>query len=109
MANQAPIFTDTWDLCEWLLRHLQRDPSVLARTLCDDALALMDLIAWALKDWRRDERLEDADERLLALRLHLRLAGSLGLFEESQMLFALEATDRIGRQLGGWQRARHPA
>lgn len=105
MANRAPIFTDTFALCEWLLRHLDREPSVLARTLCDNALTLLELITFALKDRLRDERLAEADDRLTALRLQLRLAGSTGLFEAQQVVFALECADRIGRQLGGWQRA----
>jgi hypothetical protein len=41
--------------------------------------------------------------------MHLRLAGAIGLLDEQQVLFALEYADRIGRQLGGWQRARDTA
>ena len=105
MANHAPIFPDTFSLCEWLLHHLHREPGVLSQTLCDNALKLLEAITFALKDRWRQERLEEADDRLLALRLQLRLAGSIGLFDEQQVLFALECADRIGRQLGGWQRA----
>lgn len=103
--RHAPLFTDTFSLCQWLLRHLDRERGVLSRTLCENALALLEVVTLALKNRLREERLEDADERLIVLRMQLRLAGSLGLFEERQMLFALECADRIGRQLGGWQRA----
>ena len=109
MPNRAPIFADMFSLCEWLLHHLNREQDVLARTICDTALQLLEAITFALKDRRRDERLDEADERLIALRLHLRLAGAIGLFDEQQVLFALECADRIGRQLGGWQRARDTA
>jgi hypothetical protein len=109
MPNRAPIFTDTFSLCEWLLRHLDRESGVLSRTLCDNALKLLEALTLALKDRLRDERLEEADERLIALRMQLRLAGAIGLFDEHQLLFALECADRIGRQLGGWQRALNTA
>lgn len=108
MSNRAPLFTDTFSLCEWLLQHLDRvdrDSGVLARSLCDNSLKLLEAVTLALKNRLREERLEEADERLLALRTQLRLAGSVGLLDERQMLFALESADRIGRQLGGWQRA----
>lgn len=49
MANHAPIFTDTFSLCEWLLRHLDREPSVLARTICTTALTFLEVITLALK------------------------------------------------------------
>jgi len=109
MPNRAPIFTDTFALCEWLLQRLDREQGVLARTICNTAVQLLEEITFALKDRRRDERLEEADERLIALRMHLRLAGAIGLLDEQQVLFALECADRIGRQLGGWQRARDTA
>ena len=109
MPNRAPIFTDTFALCEWLLQHFDQEQGVLAHTICNTALQLLEEITFALKDRRRDERLDEADERLIALRLHLRLAGAIGLFDEHQVLFALECADRIGRQLGGWQRARDRA
>lgn len=109
MDNHAPIFSDTFTLCQWLLERLDGQPGVLATTLCRNALQLLEAVALALKGRQRDERLEEADERLIMLRLQLRLAATTGLLEEEQSLFALAEADRIGRQLGGWQRARHPA
>jgi hypothetical protein len=41
--------------------------------------------------------------------MHLRLAGAIEILDEQQVLFALAYADRIGRQLGGWQRARNTA
>ncbi len=104
MAAPAPIFADTFSFCEWLLNHLDRDSSALARHLCDNALHLLNTITLALRNRLREERLDEADEHLLALRVQLRLAGAIGLFSESQTLYALDTLDRIGRQLGGWQR-----
>jgi hypothetical protein len=103
--NRAPIFADTFSLCQWLLQHFDREPSMLARRLCDNVIVLLEVITLALRDHLRDERLDEADERLIALRLHLRLASETGLLNEQQLLFALDGADRIGRQLGGWQRS----
>ena len=109
MDNRAPIFTNTYTLCQWLLEHFDDHTGVLAATLCRNALQLLEAVALALKGRQRAERLEEADERLITLRLQLRLAEATGLLDEGQCLFALSEADRIGRQLGGWQRAQHPA
>jgi hypothetical protein len=102
--KQAPLFVDTFSLCQWLLQHLDQKPSVLSQTVCQSALGLLEAITLALKGRLREERVAEADERLITLRIQLRLAGAIGLFSEQQLLFALECADRIGRQLGGWQR-----
>jgi hypothetical protein len=104
MRAPAPLFVDTFSLCEWLLQHLDQKPGTLPRALCDNALQLLEVVALALKNRRREARLDEADERLIVLRTQLRLAGATRLLTDSQMLFALECADRIGRQLGGWQR-----
>jgi hypothetical protein len=103
-AEPAPIFTDTFALCTWLLGRLGDDARVLARRSCETALALLDAVVLALKDRERARRLVQADDHLLRLRMYLRLAGATDLLSEDQMLHALEAADGIGRQLGGWQR-----
>jgi hypothetical protein len=105
LKDKAPIFTDAFKLCEWLLGHLDQTQSILAQRICHCALTLLETLTLALKNRQRELRLDEADEQLIALRLLLRLAGSTALFTEEQMLHALEYTDRIGRQLGGWQRA----
>ena len=102
--KQAPLFTDAFSLCEWLLRQLDRESSVLARALCDSSLQLLTAVVLALKGRQREEQLAAADECLIMLRMQLRLAGAIGLLGESQLLFALECADCIGRQIGGWQR-----
>lgn len=105
----APIFSDTFALCEWLLKHLEQRPGSLARHLCDNALSLLEAVTLAIKNRDREERLDIADERLIVLRIQLRLAASSGLLSERRSLHALDLADRIGRQLGGWQRSLYPA
>jgi len=103
--KQAPLFTDTLTLTEWLLGHFDREDSRLARRLCDNALGLLETLALALKDRLREERVDEADERLIALRLQLRLMGITGRLDDRQLLYGLQLTDQIGRQLGGWRRS----
>ncbi len=103
--RRAPLFTDAFALCEWLLGHLDEEPGVLAPALCRNALSLLEAITLALKGQLREERLIEADERLVALRVQLRLAAGTGRLSERQALYALEIADRIGRQVGGWRRA----
>ncbi len=101
----APIFGDANRLCAWLLEQLGQDDRVLARRICTTALELLEAVALAVKNRRREERIERADEALIALRIELRLAEATGLLAESQVLFALKQADGVGRQLGGWHRS----
>lgn len=102
--DPAPLFVDAFALAEWLLGRLGADERVLARSLAEHALALLSAIVLALRGRRREEQLDDADERLLVLRTQLRLAAALAMLSEDQLLHALALADRVGRQLGGWQK-----
>ncbi len=101
----APLFTDSYSLAQWVLERLGSDDRQLPRTICRDVLDLLECVTLALKGRQREERAEEADERLIMLRIHLRLAESVGDLTEAQALHALEIADRIGRQLGAWLRA----
>ena len=103
--RRAPIFTASWDLAAWLLKHLRRHPhDTLARSLSQEVLNLIDTVTLALKNIDRDTALEDADLILIRLRLRLRLAVETELLSERQGQYALNLADDIGRQLGGWQK-----
>ena len=95
-AERAPLFRDAFALCEWCLGRLQRDPSPLARALCGNALRLVEAVALALRDRRREERVDEADERLAALRVELRLAERVGLLTREQALFGLSRPTASG-------------
>lgn len=107
---RAPIFTATWDLCVWLMKKVKEQPQdVLARALAREALLLIDAVTLALKNIDREEALRRADLILIRLRLRLRLAMETGLLDDHQGQYALRQADEIGRQLGGWQKARSGA
>ncbi len=100
----APLYRDASAICEWLLSRLHDDGRVLSTQICHTALLLLDHVVLALKGRERAHRLDQADAALIRLRTLLQLASAINLFDDSQMLYALEIADRIGRQIGGWQR-----
>ncbi|HRY16344.1 MAG TPA: hypothetical protein P5330_10805 [Candidatus Competibacteraceae bacterium] len=108
--QRAPIFTATWDFSVWLLKKTRAAPhDPLAQSLASSALRLLDAITLALKNIDRDDALQDADLLLIQLRLRLRLAMETELFSTQQAHYALQQTDTIGRQLGGWRKAQSRA
>jgi hypothetical protein len=102
--DPAPLFVDAFSLAEWLLGRVGVDDRALPRSIAAHALAILSAIVLALRGRRRDEQLDDADEHLLVLRTELRLAVALGVLTEEQLVHAMQLVDRVGRQLGGWQR-----
>ncbi len=104
-GTPAPLYVDTYDLANWLLGHLNERADPLSRDSCRICLGLLDAVVLALKHRERWERLEQADEALLRLRQRIRLIQEQRVFDERQALHALELCNRIGRQIGGWQRS----
>jgi hypothetical protein len=104
--THAPIFTDCWDLCVWLLKKARtQGTDLLAQSLAEESLRLLDAITMALKNLDREQALDEADVILLRLRLRLRLAVDTALLDDRQGQYALRLADTIGRQLGGWQKS----
>ena len=107
-ADRAPLYTDAFALCQWLLGRFGDDDRVLARAICQRGLTLLDAITLALRGRHRDHCIDAADEQLIGLRNELRLAAAAGYLSESQAVHVLDRADAIGRQLGGWVRALGP-
>ena len=105
MNPRAPLYTDAYDLVVWLLNHLDERQDGLSRETCRTGLELLDHVVFALKTSERWEHLADADGALLKLRQRIRLIEGRGIFDERQALHALSLCERIGRQIGGWQRS----
>lgn len=101
----APILGDAMNLYAWLHGRFGDDPRRLPGALCERALGLCDDLTLALAGRDRPLRLESADERLVCLRMELRLAAACGLLTDAQVVHAFGFAERIGRQLGGWIRA----
>lgn len=65
---------------------------------------MFEAIVLALKGRDRIQHIDLADEHLMLLRMHVRLAVYVDLIGEEQSLNALRLLDSIGRQIGGWQK-----
>ncbi|MCI0666942.1 MAG: hypothetical protein L0Y43_02690 [Methylococcaceae bacterium] len=109
MNQQAPLFTDAFSLCEWLLQHFEEYTDALSKRICRHGMDVLDFITLALKGYAREERLELADETLIRLRIGLRMAAARQRLNDQQLFHAISLIDRIGRQIGGWQRALNQA
>jgi hypothetical protein len=105
VSDHAPLFVDSLALAQWLSDKFDQAPGVLGPSLCRCALVLVQAVTLALKDRRREEQIELADEQLIRLRVLLRLAVDSGRLNTDQYAFVLDKVDVIGRQLGGWRRS----
>jgi len=106
VREPAPLFTEAYDLCAWLLGRLDGGANQLSQEICTLSLALLDAVTEGLRARDDPTGLYDADGLLRRLRLRLRLAGETGLLDERRMLHALGHADTLGRQLGGLLRHR---
>lgn len=102
--HEAPIFVDSFSLAEWLLQRVHDSPHPVAQALVAAAMELVEVTALALSGHEKLERLHTMDELLIRLRMRVRLALTVGLFNQRQALFVAERLDLIGQQLGGWLR-----
>jgi hypothetical protein len=101
----APVFVEAFGLAQWLYEHFQAEAHPLGGQLCRCAQGLLEALALALKQRRREWHMDHADELLIRLRVQLRMAEALGLLDQQQLYHALDRADAIGRQLGGWLRS----
>ena len=103
-VQHPPLLADAYDLALEMTRRLDETPSTLGRRIHRLSLELLDAVWLALHD-RAPERLDEVDERLMSLRLALRLRIDLDGDDAAAMLSTLELVTSIGRQLGGWKKA----
>lgn len=101
--KEAALYVASFDFAAWVLSHLDGS-GALAGAIHNDALTLLDHVVLALKGVDRRHHIDEADATNALLRVRLRLAHQLELFDERRMLFLIEQLDDIGRQLGGWLR-----
>jgi four helix bundle protein len=109
-AKDLVIFTQTWDLLNWLLPQCDHFPKsqrfVVTQRLLGAALDFQESIfdANARNGADRLRHLQAADAQLNKLRLYLRLASQWQWLSASQYEHACRLVAGIGKLLGGWIR-----
>lgn len=101
----APVVTDALAFAEWIVRTTNCRADTLSQRLVAAALELAEHIGFAWKDRDRAQRLMDADDAVLRLRILLRLCPAADTFSHKQMMCGLSQLEKIGRQIGGWMKS----
>ena len=110
IAKELVIFTQTYDLLNWLLPQCERFPKsqrfVVTQRLQGAALDFQEAIfeANARRGAQRLQHLQAADAHLNKLRLYLRLARQWDWLAIGQYEHASRMVAGIGKLLGGWIR-----
>jgi hypothetical protein len=107
--KHAPLYVLAHDLARWLEERAAQsgDPARerLLKVLSEDSRELLVAVSLALTfPADREAHLRAADERVVRLRVILRLAADGRALAPPQARFASAALDRIGRMIGGWRR-----
>ncbi len=108
-AQEMVIFTRTFDFLTWLLPTTNNFPRAHRHTftqrLLDHAFDLRERLEEAnlRKDAARMDRLRQADESLVKLRLYVRLAAQWDWLSSGQYYHGAAMLNEIGKMVGGWQ------
>ena len=108
VAKELVIFTQTYDLLNWLLPQCERFPKsqrfVVTQRLQGAALDFQEAIfeANARRSVQRLQHLQAVDAHLNKLRLYLRLARQWDWLASGQHEHVSRMVAAIGRLLGGW-------
>lgn len=103
----APLYVQSHDLALDVLRRCGPEGSAALRAgLVAQSLELLHGVAHALSfPADREADLVRADRALASLRVDLRLAEALGVFDERAQVQLGGRCVEIGKMLGGWQRS----
>ncbi len=110
MPSEAPIFTTTHDLLNWLTPHLETWPRpqrfLLAKQVMDSATQFYRLLVRARKvsGAERAQTLLNADVELETLKVLLRLGEERQYMSVRQYAHVSTLVMQIGQQLGGWRK-----
>ncbi len=104
--RDAPLYVEAFDLTRWVAERADTWPHrPLARLATGSACELVSAVSLALTfPASRSRHLEAADESIVRLRTHLRLAGGLGCLSAGGLRYAAGRLAAIGRMVGGWRK-----
>ena len=106
--NEVPAVAKTYDLVLWLLPHVAKFSRAHRFTVGErveaTALEILELLVEASYTRQKQELLRTANRRMERLRYLVRLAKDLKLLSLKQYEFAARAMEKIGAQIGGWEK-----
>jgi hypothetical protein len=109
MTESSPIFTKTYNLMLWLLRHTEKFPKSerfrLAKQMNDSIFDFHQYLLTLVYSDEKHETLKRADIELAKLRVYSRLSHELTLTSLNQYEFFAKQISEIGRLLGGWKKS----
>jgi hypothetical protein len=104
------VITKHYDLCLWLVPHINKFPRDHRFTLGDRIVGglydILEMLLEAAYTGRKREVLLRANLKLEQLRYLIRLSKDLRLLSLQRYEHAAELTDEVGRMLGGWLKSR---
>lgn len=112
MIEDMVIFTQAFDLLDWLLPKMERFPrpfrTTVTQRMMDAALDFQEALFEAKSQGgsTRQKHLRQADAALNRLRLYLRLAHRWHWLSDGQYQHVSSIVAQLGRLLGGWIQAK---
>lgn len=108
LHTHLPIYKQAYDLLQLaaeLSRHMPRDfKSSFGARLRDECVAMLVLIGRANAAAQKAPHITELLERLQVTQLMLRLAHDMRFISRGQYARAVQVTDSVGRQAGGWRK-----
>lgn len=106
--DQLPIYKVAYDLFKFVVeiaRNIPRDlKQIVGTRLAIEAMEIVTLIFRANEATNKVPHLNELIERLGVINLQLRLSCDMRLISKKQYATAIEITNRVGAQAGGWRK-----
>ena len=110
MKKRPPIYTRYYDLLGWILDRTAKFPKNMRFGLVQKiemiALSLLEHFIEAIYRRDREKLYETVNLEIEKLRVFLRLSHDRGVLGASQLRYAVNELDEIGRMWHGWIRGK---
>lgn len=108
MTETSPIFSKTYTLMLWMLRHTEKFPKSerfrLAKQINDSLFSFQECLFRLVYAGDKQTAFTQADIELAKLKVYVRLSKEMALTTMKQYEYISLITTEIGRLLGGWKK-----
>ena len=109
-SEQPPIVvTKAYDLVLWLMKKVESFPRsyrfTIGERLAAQSLDLLTLLTEAAYTRQKETLLQQASQKVNAVRLLLRMAKDLQILTVDSYAFSAGQLDEVGRMVGGWSKS----